>query len=67
MKHDEAPKSPKRRAFFRAAGAGAGAAGAIALGVSAKPADATVDDDRRKDAGYRETAHVKRVYALARF
>jgi len=67
MKKDEALKSPKRRAFFLAAGAGAGAAGAIALGVSARPTDATADDGRRQDAGYRETAHVKRVYALSRF
>ena len=67
MKKDEALKSPKRRAFFRIAGAGAGAAGAVALGVSSQSADAAVADDRHDDAGYRETAHVKRVYALSRF
>ncbi len=67
MKKDEALKSPKRRAFFAAAGVGAGAAGAVALGVSTKSADAAVADDKRDDAGYRETAHVKRVYALSRF
>ena len=67
MKQDEALKSPKRRAFFRAAGVGVGATGAIALGVSSKTADAAIEDDKRHGAGYRETAHVKRVYALSRF
>lgn len=67
MKQDEALKSPKRRAFFRTAGAGAGAAGAIALGVSSATAGAATEDDKRDSAGYRETAHVKRVYALSRF
>jgi hypothetical protein len=67
MKQDKALKSPERRAFFRAAGVGVGATGAIALGVSAKTADAAIDDGKRADAGYRETAHVKKVYALSRF
>jgi hypothetical protein len=67
MKQDEALKSPKRRAFFRMAGAGAGAAGAVALGVSSKPADAAIEKDKHASDGYRETAHVKRVYALSRF
>ncbi len=56
-----------RRRFLRHAGVGAGAvtlaavgsAEALSAGDGAKP-DRTV-------AGYRETAHVRRVYQLSRF
>jgi hypothetical protein len=58
-----------RRAFLRGAAVGAGAAGvaATALGA-ATPAHAKTDDTAgRQEAGYRETEHVRRVYALSRF
>ena len=47
--------------------AGLGTAGlAVAAAVAAKPAAATVPAPPGK-AGYRESAHVRRVYDLARF
>ncbi|MGC2856027.1 hypothetical protein ACM64Y_11180 [Novispirillum sp. DQ9] len=59
-----------RRAFLRGVGLGAGAAGAVAaLTVAAGPAaaaDALAAPDAAQD-GYRETAHVRRYYDLARF
>jgi len=57
-----------RRDFFRKAGLGAGAAGAAAIGLSAAKTDAAVPDKGAKQgAGYRETAHVKKFYELAKF
>jgi hypothetical protein len=67
MKDKEA-KSNARRDFFRKAGLGAGALGAAAVGLGSGKADAAAEgsaDNRRK--GYRETAHVKKYYELARF
>ncbi len=55
-----------RRGFFRGAVLGAGAAGALAIVGRATGAEAT-DPAAKKNAGYRETEHVKKVYALARF
>ncbi len=58
-----------RRAFIRGAAMGTGAAGvaAAALGT-ASPVQAKIEDSTgRKEAGYRETEHVRRVYALSRF
>jgi hypothetical protein len=55
-----------RRGFFRIGLLGAGAAGALAVAervTGAEAAPATTG----KTAGYRETEHVKKVYALARF
>ncbi len=47
--------------------AGLGTAGlAVAAAVAVKPAAATVPAPPAK-AGYRESAHVRRVYDLARF
>ena len=59
---------PSRRDFVRAAGLGVGAAvaGAASLSVTAvKPAEAAAP--KGKNAGYRETEHVKRYYELAKF
>jgi len=68
MSDKKALKSRGRREFFRAAGLGVGAAGAAAAGLAAAPAKAATKSGRRcGDAGYRETAHVRTVYALARF
>ena len=59
-------KQIARRAFFRTATIGASAAGVAALGLgAAKPAAARGTEG--SVAGYRETDHVKKVYALARF
>jgi hypothetical protein len=64
-KNKDQSQGESRRSFFRAIGLGAGAAGALAvLGEDAKAAEAVPQDGA---AGYRETDHVKRVYALARF
>jgi hypothetical protein len=58
-------ETPSRRAFFRTLGVGAASAG-TALAAAPAPADAA---EPRPDGslGYRETAHVKKVYETARF
>jgi nitrous oxide reductase len=58
-----------RRAFLRGSAVGAGAAGvaATALGAAAPAHAKTHDTAGRQEAGYRETEHVRRVYALSRF
>ncbi|HSR71553.1 MAG TPA: hypothetical protein VLL72_04165 [Kiloniellales bacterium] len=56
-----------RRDFFRKAGLGAGVAGAAAAGLSASKAGAAEPTKGGSKAGYRETAHVKKFYELARF
>lgn len=54
-----------RRDFLRGVGVGAGAAGvAAAVGVGGGEAEAA---EKKDDAGYRETEHVRRFYQLARF
>ena len=56
-----------RRGFFRKASLGVGVAGAVAAGLSASKAEAAEPVvDAPKGAGYRETAHVKKFYELAR-
>ncbi len=55
-----------RRGFFRGALLGAGAAGALAV-VGRAAGAAAPDADAKTKTGYRETEHVKKVYALARF
>ncbi len=55
-----------RRDFFKKAGAGA--VGAAAVGLTAGKAGAAAPDRGTPEgAGYRETAHVKKYYELARF
>lgn len=58
-----------RRAFIRGAAMGTGAAGiaAAALGAPSSAQATTEGPAGRKQAGYRETEHVRRVYALSRF
>ena len=66
MKGAKEIKSVERRAFMKKAGVGVGAVGAVAIGLpktSAEAASGTVPGSR----GYRETDHVKRFYASARF
>lgn len=55
-----------RRTFLRGAGAAAGAAAVIATGVT--PEEARAEPTPTSDqAGYKETAHIRQVYDLARF
>ncbi len=57
-----------RRDFFRKASLGVGAAGAAVAGLSASKAKAAEPaKGASTGAGYRETAHVKKFYELARF
>lgn len=69
-KTDQNQTGLDRRAFLRGAGTGAGiAAGAAAIvvtGSSASPAQAETAAPT-DTAGYRETAHIRRVYDLAKF
>lgn len=65
MKKDQEATGAKRREFLKLAGLGT-VTGAAAAAVGMKPAEAEVGSDGRR-AGYRETAHVKKAYELARF
>lgn len=57
----------ERRAFLKLAGTGAATAGvAVVLGGGAADGAAPAAEARR-DAGYSETAHVKKFYQTARF
>ena len=56
-----------RRDFFRKASLGVGVAGAAAAGLSASTVKAAEPvAGASNGAGYRETAHVKKFYELAR-
>ncbi len=56
-----------RRGFFRKASLGVGVVGAAAAGLSASKAEAAEPvAGASNGAGYRETAHVKKFYELAR-
>ena len=58
-------KSASRREFFKTVGLGAGAVAVAATSTSAK---AESDSARGlHKPGYRETDHVKKYYALAKF
>ena len=65
MKKDQETTAAKRRDFLRLAGLGSvsAVAGAAAAAV---PAEAKQEPSARATA-YRETAHVKKAYELARF
>ncbi|MBL8697216.1 MAG: formate dehydrogenase [Alphaproteobacteria bacterium] len=67
MDKSQKPAPRSRREFLRTAGQGAGAAvaGAAAV-VSGAPAAATAEA-AVPETGYRESAHVKRYYELAKF
>ena len=65
MKKDQEASAAKRREFLKLAGLGSVGAVAGAAGMAA-PATAKQEPDDRA-TGYRETAHVKKVYELARF
>ena len=65
MKKDQEATATKRRDFLKLAGLGSVTAVAGAA-VAAAPAQANEEPSVRA-AGYRETAHVKKAYELARF
>ncbi len=61
-------ESAERRAFIKKAGSSVGAVGAVAIGLSpATAAAASTTGETPGRQGYRETEHVKRAYAAARF
>lgn len=55
-----------RRDFFKQIGVGAAVVGGVAVG-GGSDASAETGNDGTKSAGYRETAHVKTYYELAKF
>lgn len=59
------PQSPTRREFFKTAGLGAAAG--VATSLVGEPAPAQAAQAAPEGQGYRETDHVKRYYALAKF
>lgn len=64
---DKTPsQSSTRREFFKTAGVGSAAAAVAAVGIMpAAPVEAA--EAKPESQGYRETAHVKRYYELAKF
>lgn len=60
-------KSVERRAFMKKAGVGVGAVGAVAIGLPKTSEAASASGKTPGSSGYRETDHVKRFYASARF
>ena len=63
---DKSKNGADRRRFLTMVGLGAAVTGA-AIGLSGRAAKASVPPESGKSAaGYRETDHVKRYYALAR-
>lgn len=58
-----------RRTLLRGSvmGAGAAVAATATAGAATPPQEKTEGTTGRKQAGYRETEHVRRVYALSRF
>jgi len=65
MKKGQEASAAKRREFLKLAGLGSVTAVAGAAGVAAPAAAA--EEPAARGGGYRETAHVKKVYELARF
>ena len=57
------PESTRRREFLKTAGLGAGAAAVATTGVAGA---AKATEPLAQAEGYRETAHVKRYYDLAK-
>jgi hypothetical protein len=65
MEKEQKASAAKRREFLKLAGLGSVTAAAGAASVVA-PAEAK-EEPSAGAAGYRETAHVKKAYELARF
>ena len=66
MSHEQDRSETDRRSFLKLAGLSTVTGGA-ALVAQGKPADAADAPDGAGGAGYRETAHVRKVYETARF
>ena len=66
MKRDEEKKPAGRRDFLKLASLGA-IAGTVAAATGGKPEEAEAAEPAQGAKGYRETAHVKKFYELARF
>ena len=66
MRKDNPDPAPvlSRRAFFKSAAVGA--SGAFALGATAANAASAPNAAPPPHGGYRETAHIRRYYGLAR-
>ncbi len=63
MKRQDDKAVADRRSFLKLAGAGVAASGAAVAAGS----PATAKESKPREGLYRETAHVKRYYELARF
>ena len=66
MSSDQDGKTAPRRQFLKLASLGA-VAGTVAAAAGASDREAAAAAPEPTGEGYRETAHVKRVYELARF
>ncbi len=66
MRNDEKPASTRRREFIKLMGLGS-VAGAAAATTAVATRTAQAADQRPPTKGYRETAHVKKFYDLAKF
>lgn len=64
MSKDKKAQDVARRDFFKHVGLGAVAVGTVAVGGAAS---ASAMEEQKVSAGYRETAHVKTYYELAKF
>jgi hypothetical protein len=65
MRQEQDRRERGRRGFLRLAGLGAGAA--VAAAVAGREAQAALAEPEVRGQGYRETAHVRKYYELARF
>ena len=64
MSKDKKAQEVARRDFFKHVGLGAVAVGTVAAGGAASASEA---GEQKISTGYRETAHVKTYYELAKF
>lgn len=68
MKGDNERAKISRREILRGTGCGVAVAGFAAVTLDAEPVKSATETPRdRRAAGYRETEHVRRAYALSRF
>ena len=66
MTSDQDAKVAARRQFLKLASRGA-VAGTVAAAAGDGPSEAAAAEPEPQGKGYRETAHVKKAYELARF
>ncbi|MCP5365645.1 MAG: hypothetical protein H6905_10550 [Hyphomicrobiales bacterium] len=68
MKDDKTKHEVSRRDLLRGAGFSGAVMGIAAAAATAKPTNAAMNEPKtRPAAGYHETEHVRKAYALARF